>query len=118
MRWYNKMLYALAHSIPGRTFWEKAFLGRVVMACAGLTLVGELMVVGARLTEFYFVFTRSEPTLWMLIAVAFLITHYFTIGSEELEHLEVPYRERRAWTRWSWSVVIVIQVVIPFILVA
>ena len=117
MRWYDKMLYALAHSIPGRTMWERVNLGRVVMACTGIALVGEVLAIVVPLTGANLFLPSGEVVLWGFIIVSFLVIRHFTISVEEIEELEVSYRERSKWTRWSWGVVVSAFVVIPFVLI-
>lgn len=117
IRWYDKMLYALAHSIPRPSFAESAFAGRALMAATALALVSEVAVVFVFITELYFAIDVSTLFLWVLAILVLVGVTRITMSTNGLYQMEVPYRRRQRWAHWSWSAVAFTFLGMPIILV-
>lgn len=117
MRWYDKMLYALAHSIPRSSFAESVYVGRMVMAAAGIVAPGFVLTLVIVLTGTFIRINFSELLLCAFAVGAFIAVTHYTMSVSELEQVEVPKQVRRRWTRRSLSAIAATFIGFPILLV-
>jgi hypothetical protein len=111
------MLYALARSLPDRSFTGSVVAARFLIAATIGTWPGLLLAVWVLLTGIIVPVFFGELELWLYFIAVFVLVSRSTSPAADLEQLEVPYSQLAHWKRTSWWVVAVTFIVVPFVLV-